>query len=487
MKLFEQTAHQLHSLLKDKQISAVELTESLLSRIDAVDSKVKGYITITAETALQQARATDEKIVRGEEIGALEGIPMAIKDNICTDGIKTTCASKILENFVPPYDATVMRKLQSAGSVLLGKVNMDEFAMGSSTENSAFFTTHNPWDLERVPGGSSGGSAAVVAADEAICALGSDTGGSIRQPAGYCGVVGLKPTYGRVSRYGLIAYASSLDQIGPVTKDVTDCALVMNAISGKDPKDSTSVDVAAPDFTKALVNDVKGLKIGVPREFFIAGMDEEVRTAVLQAVNLLVQLGAVSDETSLPHTDYAMPAYYLIAPAEASSNLARYDGVSYGYRGAGDDIVSMYKHTRSEGFGEEVKRRIMLGTYALSSGYYDAYYLKALKVRTLVKQDYDRAFEQFDVLITPTAPSPAFKIGEKSADPIELYLQDICTIPINLAGIPAISIPCGFTREGLPIGLQIIGKAFSEETLLKVAYTFEQNTNFRLKPSLKGV
>jgi aspartyl-tRNA(Asn)/glutamyl-tRNA(Gln) amidotransferase subunit A len=380
-----------------------------------------------------------------------------------------------------------MNKLQTVDGVMIGKTNLDEFAMGSSTENSAFFVTRNPWDLERVPGGSSGGSAAVVAADEAIWALGSDTGGSIRQPASYCGVVGLKPTYGRVSRYGLVAYASSLDQIGPITKDVTDCALVLNAISGHDVKDSTSVKVEVPDYTQALVNDVKGLKIGVPKEYFVPGMDEEVRTAVMKAIELLVGLGAVSDEVSMPHTDYAMPAYYLIAPAEASSNLARYDGVSFGYRGEGDDIVAMYKKSRTEGFGSEVKRRILLGTYALSSGYYDAYYLKALKVRTLVKQDYDQAFEKFDVLITPTAPSPAFKIGEKSADPIELYLQDVCTIPINLAGIPAISIPCGYNREGLPIGLQIIGKAFSEEMLLKVAYTFEQNTNFRLKPSLKGV
>jgi aspartyl-tRNA(Asn)/glutamyl-tRNA(Gln) amidotransferase subunit A len=341
--------------------------------------------------------------------------------------------------------------------------------------------------LERVPGGSSGGSAAAVAADEAIWALGSDTGGSIRQPASYCGIVGLKPTYGRVSRYGLVAYASSLDQIGPLTKDVTDCALVMNAISGHDAKDSTSVNIEVPDYTKSLTNDVKGLRIGVPQEYFVPGMDEEVRMAIKKAIALLVQLGAVVDEVSMPHTDFAMPAYYVIAPAEASSNLARYDGVAYGYRGDGDDIVTMYQKTRSEGFGAEVKRRIMLGTYALSSGYYDAYYLKALQVRTLVKQDYDRAFEKFDVLITPTAPSPAFKIGEKSADPIELYLQDVCTIPINLAGIPAISIPCGYSQAGLPIGLQIIGKAFSEETLLKVAYTFEQNTNFRLKPSLKGV
>ncbi|HWR56727.1 MAG TPA: Asp-tRNA(Asn)/Glu-tRNA(Gln) amidotransferase subunit GatA [Negativicutes bacterium] len=487
MKLYEYTAHQLHTMLTEKKVSARELAESTLQRVRNLDENIKGYVTVTAEQALAQAQAVDEKIARGEEIAPLAGIPMAIKDNICTTGIKTTCSSKILANFVPPYDATVMQKLQAADGVLIGKTNLDEFAMGSSTENSAFFTTRNPWDLERVPGGSSGGSAAVVAAGEAVWALGSDTGGSIRQPAAYCGVVGLKPTYGRVSRYGLIAYASSLDQIGPLTKDVTDCAFVLKAISGHDPKDSTSVNSAAPDYTKALVNDVKGLRIGVPREFFVAGMDEEVRAAVMAGIEALVRQGAVAEEVSLPHTDYAMPAYYVIAPAEASSNLARYDGVSYGYRGEGDDIVAMYKRTRTEGFGAEVKRRILLGTYALSSGYYDAYYLKALKVRTLVKQDYDRAFEKYDVLITPTAPSAAFKIGEKSADPIELYLQDVCTIPINLAGIPGISLPCGYTRSGLPIGMQIIGQAFSEETLLRVAYTFEQNTDFRRKPSLKGV
>lgn len=487
MKPYEYTAHQLHTMLTEKQISAREIAESTLQRVQDVEQIVKGYMTVTAEQALAQAAAVDAKIARGEQISALAGIPMAIKDNICTAGIKTTCSSKILANFIPPYDATVMQKLQAADGVLIGKANMDEFAMGSSTENSAFFTTRNPWDPERVPGGSSGGSAAVVAADEAIWALGSDTGGSIRQPAAYCGVVGMKPTYGRVSRYGLVAYASSLDQIGPLTKDVTDCALVLNAICGHDPKDSTSVNSPAPDYQKALVNDVKGLRIGVPREYFVVGMDEEVRTAVMQGIEALVQLGAVAEEVSMPHTDYAMPAYYVIAPAEASSNLARYDGVSYGYRGEGDDIVAMYKRTRTEGFGAEVKRRILLGTYALSSGYYDAYYLKALKVRTLVKQDYDRAFEKYDVLITPTAPSAAFKIGEKSADPIQLYLQDVCTIPINLAGIPGISLPCGYTQSGLPIGMQIIGKAFSEETLLRVAYTFEKNTDFRRKPALKGV
>lgn len=487
MKLYEQTAHQLHELLVKKEISAVELARNVLDRVKDVDEKVRGYVTVTADQALAQAAAVDEKIARGEQISPLAGIPMAIKDNICTEGVKTTCSSKILANFVPPYDATVIRKLQTVDGVMIGKTNLDEFAMGSSTENSAFFTTRNPWDLDRVPGGSSGGSAAVVAADETVWALGSDTGGSIRQPAAYCGVVGMKPTYGCVSRYGLVAFASSLDQIGPITKDVTDCALVLNAISGHDPKDSTSVKSDTPDYTKALRNDVKGLRIGVPREYFVSGMDEEVRKAILQSIDKLVQLGAVAEEVSMPNTDYAMPAYYIIAPAEASSNLARYDGVSYGYRAEGDDIVAMYKRTRSEGFGAEVKRRILLGTYALSSGYYDAYYLKALKVRTLVKQDYDRAFEKYDVLITPTAPSPAFRIGEKSADPIELYLQDVCTIPINLAGIPGISIPCAYTQAGLPIGMQIIGKAFSEEMLLRTAYTFEQNTDIRQKPLLRGV
>lgn len=476
MDFFKYKAHQLHSLLKNKEVSAVEITNSVIERINAVEGSVKAYITQTSEAALEKAKAVDAKIQKGEEISPLAGIPGAIKDNICISGTKTTCASKILADFIPPYNATVMEKL-GQDTVVVGKANLDEFAMGGSTENSGFHTTHNPWDLSTVPGGSSGGSAAAVAAGEAIWSLGSDTGGSIRQPAAYCGVVGLKPTYGRVSRYGLVAYASSLDQIGPITRDVTDAAFVMNAIAGYDPKDSTSIKVDTPDYTKALVNNIKGLKIGIPREYFVAGMDPEVEKSIRQSIDQLVALGAEITEVSMPHTEYALSAYYLIAPAEASSNLARYDGVSYGHRVPGSDIVDMYKKTRSEAFGTEVKRRIMLGTYALSSGYYDAYYLKALKVRTLVKQDFDRAFEKVDVLVTPTAPTTAFKIGEKSSDPLAMYLQDVCTIPVNLAGVPGISIPCGFSN-GMPIGLQIIGKPLDEETILRTAYTFEQNNDY---------
>lgn len=477
MELFKHTASQLHEKLIEKEISAVELTKAVLGRVDSVDKDVQAYITRTSETALAQAQAVDSKIQRGEKVSVLAGIPGALKDNICTKGIKTTCASKILATFVPPYDATVAEKLAAEDAVIVGKANMDEFAMGGSTENSGFFPTHNPWNLETVPGGSSGGSAAAVAAGEAIWALGSDTGGSIRQPAAYCGVVGLKPTYGRVSRYGLVAYASSLDQIGPITRDVTDSAHVMNIISGYDAKDSTSINTGVPDYTKSLVTNIKGLKIGLPKEYFVAGMDTEVERAINKAIEQLVALGAEYKEISMPHTEYALSAYYMIAPAEASSNLARYDGVSFGHRVEGNDIIDMYKKTRSEAFGAEVKRRIMLGTYALSSGYYDAYYLKALKVRTLVKQDFDKAFEQVDVLITPTAPTTAFKLGEKTNDPLAMYLQDVCTIPVNLSGVPAISIPCGFAA-GMPIGMQIIGKPLGEETIIRAAYTFEQNNDY---------
>lgn len=477
MELFRYTARQLHDKLKTKEISAVELTQSVLDRIDAVEPSVKAYITDTRSSALEQAKVIDSRIGKGESISTLAGIPAAIKDNICIKGIKTTCASKILSNFVPPYDATVIEKLAAQDSVVIGKANMDEFAMGGSTENSGFHPSHNPWDLNSVPGGSSGGSAAAVAAGEAIWALGSDTGGSIRQPAAYCGLVGFKPTYGRVSRYGLVAFASSLDQIGPITRDVTDCAIVMNAISGHDPKDSTSINSQAPDYTKSLINDVKGLKIGLPKEYFTSGMNPAVEKAVYKAIDQLVALGAEYQEVSMPHTEYGLSAYYIIAPAEASSNLARFDGVSYGFRAEGSDIVDMYKKTRSEAFGPEVKRRIMLGTYALSSGYYDAYYLQALKVRTLVKQDFDKAFEKVDVLITPTAPTPAFKMGEMTNNPLAMYLQDICTIPVNLAGVPAVSLPCGFA-DNLPIGLQIIGKPLGEETIIRTAYTFEQNNDY---------
>ncbi|WIW71485.1 Asp-tRNA(Asn)/Glu-tRNA(Gln) amidotransferase subunit GatA [Anaerosinus gibii] len=478
MKLYNQPAHVLHDMLVNKEITAVELVDSLFARMDEVEGKVKAYLTQTRETALAKAKAVDEKIARGEEISFLEGIPGAIKDNICTKGTKTTCASKMLENFVPPYDATVMEKLQAQNPTILGKTNMDEFAMGGSTENSAFYPTHNPWNIDCVPGGSSGGSAAAVGAGTAIWALGSDTGGSIRQPASFCGVVGMKPTYGRVSRYGLVAFASSLDQIGPVTRDVTDCAHLMNIISGYDKRDSTSINAEVPDYTKSLVKDVKGLKIGLPKEYFVEGMDEDVEKAVRAAIKQFEDLGAEVVEVSMPHTKYAVSAYYLIAPAEASSNLARYDGVSYGARVEGTDIVDMYKKTRSEKFGEEVQRRIMLGTYALSAGYYDAYYLQALKVRTLVKQDFDKAFEKVDVLITPTAPTPAYKIGDMISDPMKMYLQDICTIPVNLAGVPGISLPCGFSNSGMPIGLQIIGKPLGEETLIRAAYTFEQNNEY---------
>lgn len=485
MEMTARTSGGLHTLLVNKEISATELTQAFLTRIQAVDSDIKAFVSVTEETALSQAQKVDEKLARGEKLGALEGIPMALKDNLCTEGIRTTCSSKILENFVPPYSATVAERLQDAVAILLGKLNMDEFAMGSSTENSRFFPTHNPWDLERVPGGSSGGSVASVAADQAVYTLGSDTGGSIRQPAAFCGVVGLKPTYGVVSRYGLIAYASSLDQIGPITKTVEDNALVLNAIAGHDPKDSTSVPFNKPDYTQFLVNDIKGLRIGVPKEYFGQGMDSNVEKVIREGIKTLENLGAIVEECSLPNTEYAMPAYYLIAPAEASSNLARYDGVRYGHRAEGvEDVLGLFSKTRAEGFGSEVKRRIMLGTYALSAGYYDAYYVKAQKVRTLIKQDFDRAFEKFDVLLSPTAPTPAFRIGEKSGDPLTMYLSDVCTVPINLAGIPALSIPAGFV-DGLPVGLQLMGKPFDEGTLYRVAYTFEQNTSFHtVKPSL---
>lgn len=488
MELFQLTAHRLHKMLTNKEISATDLTSQLFKRIDRVEENVKSFITQTREHAVAAAAKTDQKIAAGGKIGPLEGIPIAIKDNMCTEGILTSCASKILNNFVPPYTATAVDKVYSSGMVLVGKTNMDEFAMGSSTENSGFFPTHNPWDLERVPGGSSGGSAAAVAAGEAIAALGSDTGGSIRQPAAFCGVVGMKPTYGAVSRYGLVAYASSLDQIGPFTRDVTDMALMLNAICGHDPLDSTSANLKRPDYTQALINDIKGLKIGVPKEYMADGINPQVKERIIEAINQLTSLGAYVEETSMPHTDYAMPAYYLIATAEASSNLARYDGVGYGLRiEEAEDVLDMYMRSRSLGFGTEVKRRIMLGTYSLSAGYYDAYYLKALKVRTLIKQDFDRAFEKYDLLLSPTSPSPAFKIGEMVNDPVQMYLQDICTIPVNLAGIPAISLPCGLVNN-LPVGLQLMGKAFDEGTLLRVAYTLEQNTDFtKLYPEVKEV
>lgn len=484
MSLTNLTAHELSGLLKKKEISSVELTRAYLERISVLDGKIRAFMTVAAEQAVSQAQQTDDKRRRGEELSPLAGIPAALKDNICTKGIKTTCGSRILYNFIPPYSATVCEKLDAAGTVLIGKCNMDEFAMGSSTENSGFHPTRNPHDLKAVPGGSSGGSAAAVAAEETVFALGSDTGGSIRQPAAFCGVVGLKPTYGAVSRYGLVAYASSLDQIGPLTRDITDCALVLNAIAGYDHRDSTSAPVDVPDYTKFLINDVKGMKIGLPKEYTGQGVDPAVSSFLRQAADKLAELGAVCEEVSLPHTEYALPAYYIIAPAEASSNLARYDGVQYGLRVEGDDIISMYSKTRSQGFGEEVKRRIMLGTYALSTGYYDAYYLKALKVRTLVKRDFDQAFEKYDCLLTPTAPSAAFDFGEKSSDPLAMYLSDVCTIPVNLAGLPALSIPFGLVGRR-PVGLQLIGRPFAEGTLLRLGYALEQNTDLtRPKPEL---
>ncbi len=479
MELYQLTAHQLHDKLVNKEVTAKEITESIYNRIEEVEGDVKSYITLTKEEALEQAAQVDTKIAAGEEISKLAGIPLAIKDNISTQGVKTTCASKILHTYQPPYDATVVKKLAAEDFVMVGKTNMDEFAMGSSTENSGMLQTANPWDLSRVPGGSSGGSAAAVAAGEAIISLGSDTGGSIRQPAAFCGVVGMKPTYGRVSRYGLVAFASSLDQIGPFARDVEDCALALNYISGHDQFDSTSAKDEVPDYTANLTEDIKGLKIGVPTEYFGDGIDQEVKDAVWNAIKKLEELGAEYQEVSLPHTDYALSAYYLIAPAEASSNLARYDGVRYGLRNKeSKGLVDMYKKTRQEGFGDEVKRRIMLGTYALSSGYYDAYYKKAQQVRTLVKDDFDKAFAEVDVLISPTTPTTSFKIGDKSDDPLEMYLSDICTIPTNLAGIPALSMPCGLDSKGLPIGLQIMGTHFAERKILQVAYAFEQATSF---------
>lgn len=485
MELYELTAHQLNKMLVKGKLSAEELCCSVFNRIKKVEDKVKAYITLTEKEALAQAKAVDKEIKKGGKISPLKGIPVAIKDLICTEGVITTCASKILENYNPIYNATVVDKLNSQDIVMVGKTNMDEFAMGSSTENSAFQVTRNPWNLETVPGGSSGGSAAAIAADEAILSLGSDTGGSIRQPAALCGVVGLKPTYGLISRYGLVAFASSLDQIGPITKDVTDCALLMNYIAGYDPLDSTSVDYKVPDYTRSPRTDVKGLKVGVPKELMGKGIEAEVKASVEKALKLLEAQGAVVEETSLPHLDYALSAYYLIAPAEASSNLARFDGVRYGYRTSQKpkDMLDMYEKTRAEGFGDEVKRRIMLGTYALSAGYYEAYYGRAQKVRTLIVGDFNKAFRTYDILVSPTSPTVAFKIGEKVDDPLQMYMSDICTIPVNLAGIPAISIPCG-QAWGLPVGFQIMAPAFGEEVLIRVAYSLERAIEFKEKPKL---
>ena len=473
---------QLHQQLVRKERSAVEITQDYLDRITALEPKLHSYLTVTAEQALAQAKQVDNKIAAGEDTGILAGIPMAIKDNMCTRGIRTTCASKVLENFVPPYESTVTQKLLDAGAITLGKTNLDEFAMGSSTENSAYQLTGNPWDVERVPGGSSGGSAAAVAANECAVALGSDTGGSIRQPASFCGVVGLKPTYGLVSRFGLVAYASSLDQIGPLSRTVEDSALLLQAIAGHDPRDSTSINVEIPDYTRNLKTDIKGRRIGVIKETFDAeGIDETVKASVEKAIQQLQELGAEIQEISCPQFPYGLPTYYIIAPSEASSNLARYDGVKYGVRNNSDSLMSMYTKTRAEGFGTEVKRRIMLGTYALSAGYYDAYYLKAQKVRTLIKQDFETAFEQVDVLVCPTSPTTAFKAGEKVDDPLSMYLSDLMTIPVNLAGLPGMSLPCGFDDQGLPIGLQLIGNVLREDLLFEVGYAYEQATQWHQK------
>ena len=485
-ELHQLTIHEAHELLKQRKTSSLELTKSVLKRINDVEGRVRACVTIAEDIALKEADKVDAYMRAGHEITPLTGIPALIKDVICTKGIKTTCSSKMLQNFVPPYDATVIEKLNAQKAVIVGKTNMDEFAMGSSTEHSAFFATHNPWDLSRVPGGSSGGSAVAVSTDEAIYALGSDTGGSIRQPAGFCSVVALRPTYGRVSRFGLLAFASSLDQIGPMTKDVTDCALVMNAIAGHDPRDSTSVPHPVPDYAQHLVPDIKGLKIGIPGEYLVEGMQTEVRAALERAVDKLQELGAEVDwGVSLPHTKYALAAYYIIAPSEASANLARYDGVKYGFSaGNASNVIQATERTRQFGFGPEVKRRIMLGTYALSAGYYDAYYVKAQQVRTLIKQEFDQVLQRYDALVTPTSPTVPFKLGEKLEDPMQMYLSDICTLPISIAGIPAISIPAGFA-DNLPIGMQIIGKPFSEGVLLRIAFAYEQATDWHSrKPPL---
>jgi aspartyl-tRNA(Asn)/glutamyl-tRNA(Gln) amidotransferase subunit A len=477
--MYRTTITQARELLHSKKLSSVQLTEAVFARIDAVEDKVKAFTHLMREKAIEQAKVADAKIAKGEELPLL-GVPIALKDLICTQGSRTTCASKILDQFVAPYNATVVNRLNGAGAVIVGKTNMDEFAMGSSNENSSHHTTKNPWALDRVPGGSSGGSAAAVAAHECIAALGSDTGGSIRQPAGFCGVTGFKPTYGRVSRFGLVAFASSLDQIGPITKSVADAATLMNVIGGKDGRDSTSADVPLPDFTKALDQDVKGMKLGIPKEYFTGDMQPEVEKTVQEGIRTLESLGMQTVEVSLPHLDYAVAAYYIIACAEASTNLSRYDGVKYGYRSQkSENLVNMYENTREEGFGDEVKRRIILGTFVLSSGYYDAYYLKGQQARTLIKQDFENALEQCDVIAAPVTPYPAFKLGEKLDDPLQMYLADIYTISANLAGIPAISIPCGFVSpENLPIGLQLMGKHFDESNLIAVGHKFQQATNF---------
>ncbi|MEN0648086.1 Asp-tRNA(Asn)/Glu-tRNA(Gln) amidotransferase subunit GatA [Caldifermentibacillus hisashii] len=485
MSLFDHKMRDLHELLQKKEVSVSDLVDESFKRISEVEGKVQAFLTLDEENARNKAKQLDEKLAGGDSTGILFGMPIGIKDNIVTKGVRTTCASKILENFDPIYDATVMQKLHNAETVMIGKLNMDEFAMGGSTETSHYQRTYNPWNLDYVPGGSSGGSAAAVAAGEVPFTLGSDTGGSIRQPAAYCGVVGLKPTYGRVSRFGLVAFASSLDQIGPITRNVEDNAYLLQAISGVDPCDSTSANLPVPNYVEQLTGDVKGLRIAVPKEYLGEGVQASVRNAILEALKVLEKLGATWEEVSLPHSKYGVATYYLLASSEASSNLARFDGIRYGYRAQGaENLIDLYKKTRSEGFGDEVKRRIMLGTFALSSGYYDAYYKKAQQVRTLIKQDFDKVFEKYDVILGPTAPTPAFKIGAQIDDPLTMYANDLLTIPVNLAGVPGISVPCGFDN-GLPIGLQIIGKHFDEATVYRVAHAFEQATDYhKQKPQL---
>ena len=482
MELYELTVHELMDKLNKNEITSEEIVKSYSKRIEEKEKDIQAFVTITTDTAIEKAKNASKKNSK------LAGIPIGIKDNICTKGVKTTCSSKMLENFISPYNATVVEKIENEGIISLGKLNMDEFAMGASTEYSAIKTTKNPWNLQTVPGGSSGGSAAAVAANLVPWALGSDTGGSIRQPAALCGVVGLKPTYGLVSRYGLVAFASSLDQIGPITKDVEDAALLLNVISGHDEKDATSVNLPKKDYTKSLVKDVSKLKIGVPKEFFGEGINQEVKTSVETAIEQYKKLGATVEECSLDIANEALAVYYIIACAEASSNLGRFDGIRYGYRTKNiNNLKDIYKNSRSEGFGAEVKRRIILGTYVLSSGYYDAYYKKAQKVRTIIKQEFEKLFEKYDVLITPTSPTVAYEIGTKSNNPLEMYLADLCTVSVNIAGLPGISIPCGVDNQGMPIGMQLIGKPFGEETIIQAAYTYEQETKFRekYKPEFK--
>ena len=489
MNITELTVHELQEKLKNKELTVSQITKAYVEQINKNEEKIQAFITPLTEEAIKKAEEIDKKLQNGEITNTLAGIPIGIKDNICTEGIKTTCASKMLENFIAPYNATVIEKINNENMINLGKLNMDEFAMGSSTEHSYFHVTKNPWNLDTVPGGSSGGSTAAVAANLVPWALGSDTGGSIRQPASLCGVVGLKPTYGLVSRYGLIAFASSFDQIGPITKDVTDSAILLNVLAGHDEKDSTSSNIEGKDYTKALKNNVKGLKIGVPKEYFGEGINPEVKESLEKAIEKYKELGATVEEFSLNIADYTLATYYIISSAEASSNLGRFDGIRYGHRAQDyTNLKELFKNSRSEGFGSEVKRRIILGTYVLSSGYYDAYYKKAQQVRTLVKQEFDKAFEKYDVLLAPTSPTVAFEIGKKSNNPLEMYLSDICTVPVNIAGLPAISIPCGVDSNNMPIGMQLIGNSFEEEAILNAAYTYEQATNFRkqYKPDVGG-